>query len=112
MGWSQNNSTRRASERLLPNCLVRCRSNRSIDEQSRSKKKGGGGRGRREHVQRKEEETSREGIVEGKRDPSRKCVQKNLYIYVVDIDPIRKTRELIYYCDRINYIRGFSIFLL
>lgn len=112
MGWSQNNSTRRASERCWR--IASFDADRIVQSMSKVevKKKGGGGRGRREHVQRKEEETSREGIVEGKRDPSRKCVQKNLYIYVVDIDPIRKTRELIYYCDRINYIRGFSIFLL
>lgn len=59
MGWSQNNSTRRASERCWR--IASFDADRIVQSMSKVEVKKKRGGGRREHVQRKEEETLREG---------------------------------------------------
>lgn len=81
MGWSQNNSTRRASERCWR--IASFDADRIVQSMSKVevKKKGGGGRGRREHVQRKEEETLREGKSWREKEIHRENVFKKTCTY-------------------------------
>lgn len=85
MGWSQY-----GAQYWIRTVLPNPRSTRFLESMGNVEVKKGKEIRRREHVGTRREVGRKEG--NGGRNPSRKCVQT--CTYVIDIDPIRKTREI------------------